>query len=216
MPMPQQLPQIAVLPTRYPDLGETIFQQQAQNQLRILTICFLLAYSFGPDLGCVSDPQLKLQLGHQALEPACVAARFHSHAHLLPRQSTVELLRLLGMPQPSFLELSGVGIYQSNLLELGMEIYSYNDHRSAPFSRAGWLVLAPPTLLGPRSRHCHGINYTHDPPGGMTFCAHSEAAFEPGAHLGAWPRAGSGASHIPAIRIGNSLSLEIRASLRTG
>ncbi|MGH9495557.1 MAG: hypothetical protein ACRD3B_11210, partial [Candidatus Sulfotelmatobacter sp.] len=26
------------------------------------------------------------------------------------------------------------------------EIYSYNDHRSAPFSRAGWLVLPPPTL----------------------------------------------------------------------
>jgi hypothetical protein len=28
-----------------------------------------------------------------------------------------------------------------------MEIYSYNDHRSAPFSRACWLVLPPPTLL---------------------------------------------------------------------
>jgi hypothetical protein len=43
-------------------------------------------------------------------------------------------------------------------LKLGMEIYSYNDHRSAPFSRARWLVLAPPTLLGRWSRHCHGIN----------------------------------------------------------
>ena len=28
----------------------------------------------------------------------------------------------------------------------GMEIYSYNDHRSDPFSRARWLVLPPPTL----------------------------------------------------------------------
>src|SRR5438105_3411672 len=27
-------------------------------------------------------------------------------------------------------------------------IYSYNDHRSAPFSRACWLALAPPTLHG--------------------------------------------------------------------
>jgi len=26
------------------------------------------------------------------------------------------------------------------LLKLGMEIYSYNDHRSAPFFRACWLV----------------------------------------------------------------------------
>jgi hypothetical protein len=24
-----------------------------------------------------------------------------------------------------------------------------------------WLVLAPPSLLGSRSRHCYGINYTH-------------------------------------------------------
>jgi hypothetical protein len=57
--MPQQLPQIAVLPTRHPDLGKPIFQQQAQNQLRILPIRFLLAYSLGPDLRRVSDPQLK-------------------------------------------------------------------------------------------------------------------------------------------------------------
>ena len=31
------------------------------------------------------------------------------------------------MPQPFFLELSALGIYRGNLLELGMEIYSYND-----------------------------------------------------------------------------------------
>jgi len=44
-----------------------------------------------------------------------------------------------------------------------VEIYSYNDHRSAPFSRAWWLALAPPTLPGRGSRHCHGINCAHDP-----------------------------------------------------
>jgi hypothetical protein len=43
-----------------------------------------------------------------------------------------------------------------------MEIYSYNNHRSAPFSRACWLVLPLPTLLGRRSRHCHGINFTQN------------------------------------------------------
>src|ERR1035438_8392279 len=51
------------------------------------------------------------------------------------------------MCQPFLLDLSGRGISQSDLLKLGMEIYSYNDHRSAPFSRACWLVLPPPTLL---------------------------------------------------------------------
>ena len=35
--------------------------------------------------------------------------------------------------------MSVVGIHRSNLLKLGMEIYSYNDHCSPPFSRACWL-----------------------------------------------------------------------------
>jgi hypothetical protein len=56
------------------------------------------------------------------------------------------LLRLVGMCQPFLLDLSGRGVEQSDLLKLGMEIYSYNDHCSAPFSRASWLVLPPPTL----------------------------------------------------------------------
>jgi hypothetical protein len=58
----------------------------------------------------------------------------------------VKLLRLARMCEPFLLDLSGRGVEQSDLLKLGMEIYSYNDHRSAPFSRAGWLVLPPPTL----------------------------------------------------------------------
>src|SRR5450755_565051 len=54
------------------------------------------------------------------------------------------------MCQPFLLDLSGRSVEQSDLLKLGMEIYSYNHHRSAPFSRASWLVLPPPTL--PRVR----------------------------------------------------------------
>jgi hypothetical protein len=37
VPVPQKLPQIPILPVRYPDLREAIFQHQPQNQLRILT-----------------------------------------------------------------------------------------------------------------------------------------------------------------------------------
>src|SRR6266702_3548023 len=44
---------------------------------------------------------------------------------------SIELLRLFAMPEPFFLELSGVSIHRSNLLKLGVEIYSYNDHCSA-------------------------------------------------------------------------------------
>jgi len=169
VPVPQQLPQIPVLPTRHPDLRKTIFEQQAQNQLRILAIRLLLPYSLGTDLGRVSNPQLNLQLGQQSFEPARVSTGLHTHTHLLPAcsNSAIELLRLFAMREPFFLELSGVSIHRSNLLKLGVEIYSYNDHCSAPFSRACWLASAPPTLLGPGSRHCHGINYTHLTPSGF-------------------------------------------------
>src|SRR6476620_468953 len=148
MPMPQQLPQIAILPARHPDLRKAIFEQQAQDQLRVLAIRLLLAHSLRADLRRVADPQIKLQLGYETLEPACVSAGLHADAHRFDRtrESTVKLLRLLGMRKPFLLDLSGPGVEQSNWLKLGMEIYSYNDHRSAPFSRAGWLVLPPPTL----------------------------------------------------------------------
>src|SRR5205814_35877 len=92
-----------------------------------------------------------------------MTARFHADPYFLACQCTVELFRLRGMCQSLLLELSSVGIHRCNLLKLGMVIDSYNDHCSAPFSRACWLVLAPPTLLGRGSRHCHGINYTHQP-----------------------------------------------------
>jgi hypothetical protein len=44
------------------------------------------------------------------------------------------------MLQSPFLQLTRVGIDKRNLLEARMVIRSYNDHRSAPFSRAlvGW------------------------------------------------------------------------------
>jgi len=44
MPVPQQLPQVAILPARYPDLGKTILHQQLQNMLRILPIRLLLPF----------------------------------------------------------------------------------------------------------------------------------------------------------------------------
>jgi hypothetical protein len=73
--MPQQLPQIAILPARYPDLRKVISEYSFQNQLGILAIHFLFAYSLRSNLGCVSDPQLKLQLGEQSFKPARMPAR---------------------------------------------------------------------------------------------------------------------------------------------
>src|SRR5205085_303606 len=72
------------------------------------------------------------------------------------------------MGKPFLLQLSSVLVQQRDLLKLGMVIDSYNDHCSAPFSRACWLAYAPPTLLGSGSRHCHGINYTNYREAGLT------------------------------------------------
>jgi hypothetical protein len=58
---------------------------------------------------------------------------------LLARQCPVERFRVLTKRESLFLEPSGIGIHQSNLLKLGVEIYSYSDHRSTPFSEpVGW------------------------------------------------------------------------------
>jgi hypothetical protein len=78
---------VARFPGRHPDLRETILQQQTQDQLRILAIRLLLAHAPGANLGRISDPQLKLQLGYESFEPACVPAGFHPNPHLLVRQA---------------------------------------------------------------------------------------------------------------------------------
>jgi hypothetical protein len=42
------------------------------------------------------------------------------------------------------------------------ELYNHpNGVGLAPFSRALWLVLPPPTLPSVREPTCYGINYTH-------------------------------------------------------
>src|SRR6202795_436901 len=124
--------------------------------------CFLLlAFPLPTDLGGVSDPQFKVQFCQQSLEPARMSAGFHPHAHLLSldRELTVELLRYLRVLQSPLLQFPGFGIYKSNLLKGRVVICSYNDHCSAPFSRA--LVGSHhQSLPGPGSRHCHGINFT--------------------------------------------------------
>jgi hypothetical protein len=162
VPMPQQLPQIAILPTRDPDLGKAIFQQQAQNQLRVLAIRLLLPHSLRADLGRIPNPQLKLQLSQQPFKPTSVPTRFHPYTHFefLRSQIAIELFRVLAMLQPPFLQLTRVCIDKRNLLEARMVIRSYNDHRSAPFSRAS-VGSHHQSLLGCRSRHCYGINCTH-------------------------------------------------------
>src|SRR5579862_5599856 len=71
-----------------------------------------------------------------------MTARFHSQAYRNSsrRKLTIESLSVFAMLQTPFLKLSTFCIHTRYLLKLGMVIHSYNDHCSAPFSRACWLV----------------------------------------------------------------------------
>src|SRR5208282_1282261 len=143
-----------------------------RNQLRVLAIRLLLPHSLRADLGRIPNPQLKLQLSQQPFKPASVPTRFHPYSYFefLRGQISIELFRVLTMLQSPFLQLTRVRIDKRNLLEARMVIRSYNDHRSAPFSRA--LVGSHhQSLLGRRSRHCYGINYTHNPGARLTSAA---------------------------------------------
>ena len=148
---------------RHPDLRKVIFQHQFQNQLRILAIRLLLAYSLGTDLSRVSDPQLEVQLRQQPLKPARMPTGFHAHAHLhsLGREIAVELLRLLAVLQSTLPAFASFGIHKRNLLEARMVITTYNHHVRllSPEPLVGWHHQS---LLGAGSRHCYGINNTQN------------------------------------------------------
>ena len=134
--MPQQWPQIAILPARYPDPRKVIFEHQFQNQLRILAIRFLLAYSPPTDLGCVSDPPLKLQFGEPSFKPPCLPTRFHPNLYLdfLCREITVELFCFLTVLQSALLQFSSFAIHKSNLLEARMLIENPFGPKVLPMS----------------------------------------------------------------------------------
>src|ERR1022692_49915 len=94
------------------------------------------------NLGCVSDPQLKLQLRQQSFEPTCVPAGFHPHTHLhaLGREIVVELLRFLAVLQSPLSAFTSFGIHKSNLLETRMVVTTYNHHLRLLSPELLWLV----------------------------------------------------------------------------
>src|SRR6266568_4941801 len=123
----------------------------------------VLVFGSRPMVGAIRgmSQRTRSSLYYKELSGRCTSFHTHSYLSASTREITIELLRLFAMCQTLFLKFSGVAIHRSYLLRPGVKIHSYNDHCSAPFSEpVGWF-LAPPTLLGPGSRHCHGINYTH-------------------------------------------------------
>jgi hypothetical protein len=57
----EQLPQITILWTGYPDARKAIFREQFQQQSGILAVGLLLAHALGFDLRGIADPDLDSQ-----------------------------------------------------------------------------------------------------------------------------------------------------------
>jgi len=137
----QQLPRVALGQAGCPDLGEAVFDQQAQNLFRVAPVGFLLAHHSGADLGSIPQPQLV---------PACL----HPHPHRRA-QRTVKLLGFVAMPQPLFLDFSCLLVKDRYLLKTRMKITAYNQHDLGSFSSLG-LFACKPTLLAAPSQRRYG------------------------------------------------------------
>src|SRR5271157_4374301 len=185
--MQQQLPQIALLQTRHPQLRKAVFQQQRQQQFGIAPVGLLLAHLQGPDLGGVAQPQLVSQSGQHALEPQGVAARLHADDYF-PLQLGVKLLGLSRI-QLAFHVLPGFGIEHSNLLETRMEITAYNLHDGSFRPSLGLLQAQAYSALV-WSRRCYEIKRANRGPQRAPFM-----------RLLGWSSAREGSAFVPSLRM---------------
>src|SRR5438046_1535819 len=89
---------------------------------------------------------------------------FHSNPHLFPAhlEFAVEVLCFLAVPQFPLVQFTCVCIYKRHLLEARVIVTTYNDHLSAPFSRA-LVWLAPPKFTRAWEPTLLWNHYTHSP-----------------------------------------------------
>ena len=100
MAMPQQLPQIPVLRIRYPDPRKAIFQQQPQQQLRVLAIGLLLAHSFRADLcGIPIHNSNCKSFSKRSNQRACPLASIPTRTVTARWQFAIELLGFFAVSQ---------------------------------------------------------------------------------------------------------------------
>src|SRR5215510_12119884 len=163
MPMPQQLSQIPILRTRYPDSRKAVFQQKLPQKSCILGVGLRLPDTLGFDLGWIADPQHEIKLCQQSLEPARIPGSLHPnpHADSLRPQIAIEVVRFsVAVVQSSFTTLTSLFNQKCNLLKARVIIYSYNHHvRLLPSERLvvnqSILGSREPTLLWCSNARCH-------------------------------------------------------------
>jgi hypothetical protein len=129
VPVNQQLPQIALLPARYPQPGKPALDQQLQHVGRVPPVRLLLPHIAGPDLRRIPDPHLMPQFAQQIDQPVAVARGLQPDQRRR-RQPPVILLRLPGgMHQLPFSRFAGLQVEPAHLFPARMKITAYNHHR---------------------------------------------------------------------------------------
>ena len=150
--MHQQLPHVPLLQTRHPDPRKPILAQQSQQMLRVPPV--RLSACAPPWLGSRPHPPAtaRTPTPPAAARTTDSARGLHPHPHLLPRQRTVKLLRLLPVLQPFFLNLSRSVVKDRDLLKTRMKITAYNQHDVGSFSRALVCLVATNLLAATGQR----------------------------------------------------------------
>src|SRR5487761_896953 len=136
--VPKQLPDVAFGRCGNPDSRESFREQEIENEPGVALIGLLFAHFAGANLCGVPDPQFVTEFREQTLEPVNRAGSFDAHAHRFLRtlQAPVERVSFAAFVVQSALHKHLCGFFSGhgNLLIACMEITSYNQHRSAPFS----------------------------------------------------------------------------------
>src|SRR5580693_5130817 len=120
MSMPQQLPQIPVLWTRYPDPRKVVFAHQSEQKLCVFAVGLLFLHSLGFDFGGIADPKLETQFCQQPLKPARISGSLHAypHAHSSLLYLSIQPFGFsITVVQLSFATLTGLFFKTCNLLK---------------------------------------------------------------------------------------------------
>jgi hypothetical protein len=138
-----------------------VFDEQREQQLRIVAVGLLLADSFGFDLRRIADPHFDTEFRQQPLELARISGGLHSHAHV-DRPLLQFAIKLLGFPiavvQSPPAVLSRLGIGKREVLIARVVIHAYNDQVFGSFLPSLWSSTTE-VYLRLRSRHCYEIKW---------------------------------------------------------
>jgi hypothetical protein len=115
-----------------PDAWKPSFHQQLQYVFRVSAIRFLPPHIAGTNPRGIPDTYFVTQLLQQLHEPKIVSYGFDAYHRRRSKPPVKSLGLSARVHQLVFFGQSGFGIENGDLLEAGMKITTYYDHRTPP------------------------------------------------------------------------------------